>query len=441
MEEHKQKSLYLYFSILALIAGFILGLFFAWNQNDSAYTPVKSDVLGLDEMRAEAANDLDFAMFWQVWNIVKNNYVDKDAVTDQDLYYGALEGIVGALDDPYSVFFDPEFAKSFNEDLAGTFHGIGAEIGIRDGVLTVVAPLEDSPADKAGLKSGDRIFKVNGEEAYNWSTEKAIQNIRGPQGTEVVLTVARDGAEDFMDIKIVRDVIVMPNMKFEFKPVGDKEVAYLALYNFNEDSYQQVADKINEIKNNPKCAGLIFDLRNNPGGYLDVAIDISSEWLADGIVVSERSGTGEVVDYTSRGYGRLKDFKTVILIDGGSASASEIVAGALQDHNKAILLGQTSFGKGSVQTLNDLADGSSIKLTVAKWLTPNGKNIDKEGVNPDIFVKYVYDENNPDQDPQLDEALKLFSMTDAEIQAAIVASQEANKSEAEVLLEKANGVE
>ncbi|HPL93265.1 MAG TPA: S41 family peptidase [bacterium] len=442
MDDGKQKSLYFYFSFLFLIAGFVLGLFFAWNQNDSAYTPVKDGMLGLEEMQAEAARNLDFAMFWQVWNIVKNNYVDSAQVTDQDLYYGALEGIVGALDDPYSVFFDPQVAKSFNEDLAGSFSGIGAEIGIRDGVLTVVAPIVDSPSDKAGLKSGDRIFKVDGEEAYNWSTDKAIQKIRGPKGTEVVLTVARDGAEDFMDIKIVRDTIVMPNLKFSFEKLpNNKEVAYLALYNFNEDSYLKVAEKITEIKKNPNCVGLIFDLRGNPGGYLDVAIDLSSEWVEEGVVVSERSGTGEVYDYPSYAYGNLKDLKTVVLIDEGSASASEIVAGALQDHKKAVIVGQTSFGKGSVQTLHDLADGSEIKLTVAKWLTPNGKNIDKEGIKPDLFVEYVYDEKNPDKDNQLEEALKLFSMSDSEIQAAIAANQEANKTQADLLKEKANGVE
>ncbi len=441
MEETKQKSLYLYFSILSLIAGFLFGLFFSWNQGSSAYLPVNNDLLGISKMQNEAAKNLDFAMFWQVWNIVKNNYVDRDKVTDQDLYYGALEGIVSALDDPYSVFFDPDFAKSFTEDLSGSFHGIGAEIGIRDGLLTVIAPIVDSPADKAGLKSGDRIFKVNGEEAYSWSTDKAIKNIRGPKGTEVVLTVARDGADDLLEIKIVRDVIVLPNLKFSFEKVGDKEVAYLALYNFNADSYQKVVEKITEIKNNPKCIGLIFDLRNNPGGYLDVAIEISSEWVENGVVVSERSGTGELIDYQSYNFGNLKDLKTVVLIDGGSASASEIVAGALQAHKKAVIVGQTSFGKGSVQNLNDLADGSSIKLTVAKWLTPDGKNIDKEGVKPDIFVDYVWDKNNPDKDPQLEEALKLFSMTAEEIQLAIKNSQDSHKSETEILLEKANGVD
>lgn len=434
----KSKGVYIYLGTLLLATGFLFGVLFGWSQGGEAYIPTsEANYLPIEEQQA-IAKDLNFEMFWQVWNIVKTQYVDNEDITDEDLFYGALEGIVGALDDPYSIFLDPQYYKTFDEDLSGSFQGIGAEIGIRDGVLTVVSPLANSPAEQAGLKSGDRIFKVDGEEAFDWSTDHAIQVIRGEKGTPVVLTVARDGEDDFIDITIIRDVIEMPSVELEYKNIADKKIAYLALYSFNQDTYEQFVEKMFELTADTDVDGLILDLRDDPGGYLDIAIEIASEWVEDGgVVVSEKMGDGSGNDYYSYAYGGLTNVPTVILINEGSASASEIVAGALQDHGKAVLLGDTSFGKGSIQTLHELADGSSVKITIGKWYTPNGKNINKEGIDPDLFIDFSYEDWEAGNDPQLDKALEVFTWDEATLAAEIAKNQEEHKSEREKLEELA----
>lgn len=426
----KTKALYVYLGTLLLTIGFLFGVLFGWSQNEQVYIPGELNNELLTSNQKENIKDLDFKLFWQVWDVVKNKYVDSDEVTDQELFYGALSGIVSALDDPYSVFLDPEYSKTFDEDLSGSFQGIGAEIGIRDGVLTIVSPLANSPAEQAGLKSGDKIFKVDGEEAFDWTTDKAVQTIRGPKGTEVVLTVAREGLDDFLDIKIIRDEIELPSVELSYKEIADKKVAYLVMYSFNQDTYEQFLEKITELESQEDVDGLILDLRDDPGGYLDIAIEIASEWLdSSQIVVSEKMGSGQGLDYNSYGYQSLSDMPTVVLINEGSASASEIVAGALQDYDKAVLVGQTTFGKGSIQTLHDLYDGSSIKITIGKWYTPHGNNIDKEGIDPDIYVEYSLEDWEDEKDPQLDKALEVFTWDEEKLQKEIEKSQQENQSE------------
>lgn len=436
----KSKGLYVYLGILMVATGFLFGVLFAWAQQGEAYIPGQNTYLSQDEKIA-IEDDVDFEMFWEVWNIVKTKYVDSENVKNKDLYYGALEGIVDSLDDPYTVFLDPETSKMFADDLSGSFEGIGAEIGIRDGILTVVSPLANSPAEIAGLKPGDKIFKVDGEESFDWSVDEAVRTIRGPKGEAVVLTVAREGEDDFIDVTIIRDKIELPSVELEYKNIGDKKIAFVELFSFNQDTYIEFAEKILEINKDSEVDGLILDLRDDPGGYLDVAIDIASEWIEEGVVVSEKSGDGYIFDYYSRSYGSLVDMPTVILLNEGSASASEIVAGALQDYDLAILVGETSFGKGSVQTLQELADGSTIKITIAKWLTPNGLNIDKEGVDPDIFVDYTFEDWEAELDPQLDKALEIFTLSEVDLQAQIDASQAEHKTEKEKFEEILNGEE
>ncbi|MFH0856706.1 MAG: S41 family peptidase [bacterium] len=346
--------------------------------------------------------DVDFNLFWQVWSAIKDEYVEKN-ISDKDLFYGALEGMVASLKDPYSIFLKPEISKEFSDELSGEFEGIGAEIGIKQERLTVISPLPGTPAEKAGLKSGDKIYAINGEDTAGMYLESAVNKIRGEKGTEVVLTVMRDGAKESKEIKIIRGAIKYDSVRFEMKD----NLAYIKVLHFNTDT----ADKFNHAvkdaaRNNPK--GIILDLRGNPGGFLDAAVKMASEWVEDGVIVTEKYSDTNKKEHNAVGTARLRDFKTVVLINGGSASGSEIVAGALKDFGKAVLIGEKTFGKGSVQSLESFDDGSSLKLTVAKWLTPNGNCINEKGVEPDINIELTDEDYNNDKDPQMDKALEVL---------------------------------
>jgi len=363
--------------------------------------------------------DVDFNLFWQVWDELKTDYVDKDKLNEKDMFYGALKGLVASAGDPYTVFMDPKLSREFEEDMAGTFEGIGAEIGIRNDVLTIIAPLEDTPAEKAGLAAGDKIYAINSETTAGMSVDEAVNKIRGSKGTEVTLTIFEEGAEATRDVVIIRDTIVVKSVKTETLTAAgekdtsqdegekDSDIFVLKVSNFNNDTLNLFNKAVQEaLTKNPK--GIILDLRNNPGGYLDTAIEMSSEWVNEGIIVTEKFSEDKKNDYLPRGRARLKDYPTVVLINGGSASASEIMAGALRDHKKATLVGEQTFGKGSVQTLKDFSDGSSIKVTIAKWLTPNGDSINESGIKPDVEVKMEKEDYEEDRDPQMDKALEIL---------------------------------
>lgn len=348
------------------------------------------------------SKDFDFNLYWDILSAVKRNYVDKDKIKDKDLFYGSLKGLVASIGDPYTTFMDPQDTKKFAEDLSGTFEGIGAEIGIRDDVLTVIAPLDGTPSAKAGIKAGDKIYAINGTSTVGISTDEAVRQIRGKKGTKVVLTIFHKGSQKTQDITIVRDVIVVNSVKTEMRKDG---IYVIKISSFNDDTiglFNKAAKDI--VAKKPK--GIILDLRNNPGGYLDAAVAVSGAWVEKGIVVTEQFGNGIKNEYKASGGAKLGSFKTVILVNGGSASASEIVAGALKDHKKATILGEKTFGKGSVQTLNDFGDGSSIKITVAKWLTPNGMCINEQGIEPDKKVELTADNVKNNVDPQLNKALE-----------------------------------
>ncbi len=328
-------------------------------------------------------DSVDFKQFWETWDMVKNRYVDQP-VDDVDLFYGALEGLVQGLDDPYSEYFPPQEAKEFVESLTGEFDGIGAEIGKRDGQLIVIAPIAHSPAERAGIKAGDMIFLIDKEDVSALSIDEAVSKIRGKKGTQVTLTVASKEDTQVRDVVITRDTIVIPTIISEMK---EGSIAYVRMSAFSDDTDVELKKTVKELlTKNPK--GFILDLRSNPGGYLDTAVNVASLWISSGPVVlegSEKTGK-QALDATGRDV-LLADVPTVVLIDGGSASASEIIAGALQDTKKATIVGQTSFGKGSVQDVQPLPDGSAIKLTIARWYTPNGRQIDKEGIVPDVVVE------------------------------------------------------
>ncbi|OGY44660.1 MAG: hypothetical protein A3B89_04225 [Candidatus Buchananbacteria bacterium RIFCSPHIGHO2_02_FULL_40_13] len=401
------------FIVLAFILGLALGGNVSFQKGQSVIKglgPNATTSLGLvknqaGEIPEYLTKDVDFNLFWDVWNIVKKESYEEN-IPDTQLFYGALTGIVGSLGDPHSVFFTPENTDGFNEELDGKFEGIGAEIGIRNNILAVIAPLDNSPAIKAGLQPKDLILEINGNETEGMSLSKAVSLIRGKSGTEVVLTVYRDGLAKPQEISIIREAIKVKSLELEFK---DNNLAYIKIRQFNSETVPLFNDAVIEIIKKPEVAGIILDLRYNPGGYLQAAIDIAGEWVDGEVVVKEKlRGGEELLHRAGNQSAKLDKFKTVVLVNDGSASGSEIVAGALQDLDRATIVGEKTYGKGSVQKLIDLKDGSSIKLTVAKWFTPQGNSIEGDGITPDVEVEMTEDDYNNYRDPQLAKALEIL---------------------------------
>jgi carboxyl-terminal processing protease len=396
------------FFFFALFFLIILGVFFSGfslgkNENSAFSSIAEGKVLNKEASPPYLLRDVDFKFFWEVWKIIQEKYVGQP-VLDSKIFYGALKGMVSGLGDPHSVFLDPELMKKFEENLSGTFSGIGAELGIKNKKLTIIAPLPTSPAEKAGIKAKDWIVKIEKEDTLEMSVEEAVTKIRGPKGTKVTLTIMRDGFDEPKEFTIARNIIVVQSVKYEEK----KPFAYIKIIDFDEHviaNFNKVIEKL--IQKKP--SGIILDLRNNPGGLLGAAIEVTSAWLKKGDVVvqEERQGGRREASKSSKD-GVLRDMLTVILVNEGSASASEILAGALQDYNKAKLIGEKTFGKGSVQELQKLRDGSAVKITIAKWLTPKGRQIHEVGIKPDYEVKISKEDFDKDKDPQLDKAIEVI---------------------------------
>ncbi|MCX6702683.1 MAG: S41 family peptidase [Candidatus Wolfebacteria bacterium] len=346
----------------------------------------------------------NFGLFWEAWQNMKNKAVDIEKTDNKNLVYGAISGLVESLGDPNSNFFPPTDAKQFNDQIKGEFSGIGAEIGNKNGILSVVAPLKDSPAERAGLKSGDQIIKIDDADSATMKSEDAVKLIRGEKGTVVKLTIAREGLKDGKVIAIIRDTIQVPTIDFKMKD----GIAYFHLYNFYETApyafYQAV---VKASVQNPK--GVIFDVRDNPGGYLDVAENIAGWFLNQGdVVVKEKFRGDQTNEFKANGAGTFKNTPVVVLMNQGSASASEITAGYLRDIRGAKLVGTKSYGKGTVQEVVNLSDGSMMKITIAHWLTPSGTLIDKNGLIPDYEVGITDDDLKAGRDPQLDKAMEII---------------------------------
>jgi len=353
-----------------------------------------------------APEDLDFSLFWEAWHKIQEEYVSPENIDIQELVYGAISGMVESIGDPYTIFFNPGDAKKFLEDIGGEFEGVGMEIGIREGQLQVVAPLEGTPAQRAGLRPGDVIIKVDGVSTIDITIEEAVTLIRGPKGTEVTLTIMRDEWDSSKDFTIKRAIIEVPSLKWELK---EENIAYIKLYHFSERVDQDFKEIATEILKTP-AEKIILDLRNNPGGYLERSQDIAGWFLEKGqiVVVEDFGEKREQIVYKAKGNSKFLDYPLVILINQGTASASEILASALRDNRGIKMIGETSFGKGSVQTLESLRDGSSLKITVANWLTPNGDLITDKGLEPDIKVEMTEEDYEQDRDPQLEKALEII---------------------------------
>ncbi len=355
---------------------------------------------------------VDYNLLWKALEVVGTKYIEKDSINQQKVLYGAVKGAVESLGDPYTTFFEPKTLENFKTDLKGSFGGIGAEVGKKNNVIVIVAPIDDTPAKRAGLMAKDIIVSVDGQSTQDWSVDQAVDKIRGPKGTTVTLSIFREGKDKPFDVKIVRDVIEIKSVKLSYKESevnGQKKtIAVITLSRFGDDTKGLFDKAVTEILTK-NVSGVVLDLRNDPGGYLQTAVDVASSWLKTGdLVVSEAHSDGSNIKFNAQGSSRLAGIKTVVLINGGSASASEILAGALKDHNIANLVGEKSFGKGSVQELVDLPGGGAVKVTVAKWITPGGKNLNHDGLQPDVEVKLTEEDFNANKDPQMEKAIEMI---------------------------------
>ena len=352
---------------------------------------------------------VDFSVFWEAWRKLEKDILKKEKIDYQKMIYGAIKGMVESLKDPYTTFFTPKETENFNEELSGKYEGVGMEVGIKEEKLTVVSPFENTPAKNAGLRPGDKILKVNDSFTDNLSLEEAVSLIKGPKGTEVTLLIGRENWPVPKEITLKRAVIKIPTLKLELKDAENGEqIVLIKIYQFNRILPQEFKTASSQILNS-KAKKIILDLRNNPGGYLEVAQYITGWFLEKGdMVVWQDFGEGkERKSYESQGPSKFSQYPMVVLINEGSASGAEILAGALRDIRGIQLIGEKSFGKGSVQEQISLQDNSSLKITISEWLTPDGYSINEKGLTPDIEVKMTEEDWETEKDPQLKKALEI----------------------------------
>ncbi|MEX0919146.1 MAG: S41 family peptidase [Parcubacteria group bacterium] len=394
-----------------LFLGVIIA-FTSFSVGKSAGLKNPASIRNLDNITEGQPSNVDFAPFWKAWNLIEEKYVSssstENSISNEEKVWGAIQGLTSSLGDPYTVFFPPVESEMFESDIRGNFEGVGMEIVAQEGAITVISPLKDSPAERAGMEAGDRIIGIGDQTTSGFSTEDAVENIRGPRGTTVNLTVVREGVREPFEVNIVRDVINIPTINTRLLPDG---TFVIELYSFSAQSPNLFRLALRDfiLSGGDK---LVLDLRGNPGGYLEASIDMASWFLPPSrVVVREDFGQGrEEKVYRSKGYDVFNDdLKFAILINGGSASASEILAGALSEHGRAILVGTKTFGKGSVQELVNVTPDTSIKITVARWLTPNGQSISEEGIEPDYPVEITLADREAGRDPQLERAVEVLN--------------------------------
>ena len=409
-------------SIVVLIS-ILIGYYFGVTQVKLDWQHFKPNISITNKEPQYTNTTVDFSLFWNVWDKIASGYYDKKAIDPQKMLYGAINGMIGTLNDPYTMFLPPTQNTNFQQQMAGQFGGIGAELGLNGKQIVVIAPLDGSPAQKAGIKAGDLIMKVDDQPTANWTLPQTVEKIRGPKGTKVVLSVMHKDSKDLQDITINRDTITVKSVVGWVKKVKDvdnltdaiktsgqanNEIMYIRLSQFgdatNQDWQALVKKLSDQTQKDGNVKGMVLDLRNNPGGYLTDATFIAGEFLPEGtLVVTQDKGNGDTTPLNVNRNGILQNIPLVVLINKGSASASEIVAGALRDNKRAKLIGDTSFGKGTVQEAIDLGNGAGVHVTIAKWLTPNGTWVHGKGLTPDVSVSLS--EKDPTHDTQLEKAI------------------------------------
>ncbi|MDD4409806.1 MAG: S41 family peptidase [Candidatus Pacebacteria bacterium] len=387
-EEKKTSNSFIVACVFVLIA-FFSGFYFS----DSLW---QSKI----ETSDKELSKFDLQLLGQVIKELSASYVDPSKIEKQKMVYGIIEGAVSSIGDPYTMFFDPQQTKNFKDDISGTFSGIGVQVGMKNDVLKVIAPIKGTPAEKAGILPGDIILQVDKESIAHLPVDEVVKKIKGTKGTKVNLTINRSG--ETKDFEIERDIIKVPAMDLKIENKDGKKIAYLQIFQFSEQVY---ADFKREVPNLKSADAIILDLRNNPGGLVDQTKMIASWFMKkDDIVLTQQDRNNNKDNVVSLGYDELRSKPMVILVNEGSASASEILAGSLRDNNGIKIIGKKSFGKGSVQKVVDLDEGSSLKVTIAKWFTPKGVAIQDVGIVPDIEVERTEDDYKNNKDPQLDKA-------------------------------------
>lgn len=399
----RSQSILLTSVLVASIASFSFGWFFAKNIGVNSASS-KNTTEASEKIDPAADTSLTIRDLQEVWQKLADTYYDASKLDLSKLEYGAVKGFTASVGDPYTVFMTPDESKNFEDGLSGLLEGIGAQLEVKQGKLIVVAPIKNSPAEKAGIKPGDIIEKIDDSRAAEMTLYEAIRKIRGKKGTFVVLTIIREGVNEPFNVQLLRDEITVDTITVKKL---ENAIYYVALNQFNDHTKTEFRNIIQQILLE-KAKGMILDIRGNGGGYLDTAVYMISEFIPGektAVIIKKRDQTQNETVKTSGNPG-LPDIPLVILVNKGSASASEILAGAIQDYKRGILIGETTFGKGSVQEINKLADGASLRVTIAKWFTPLERSIDEVGITPDQEVKFTEEDAKNNRDPQLEEAIK-----------------------------------